>query len=230
MPAVISLASAKGGCSKTTTALALGLELALDGARVVVLDADPNQHAAEFGTTFARTKQVLPERAGFAVTPNITEDNILSEIRTAKAAVDFVIVDLPGVAAKLTLLGLTRSDLVMVPVQPSKMDARDALRTIKDIEQASEMVGREIPFRILLARWPVLNETVVARHTRDELAKKGMPVLATPFMDRTAWKEMVYSGRCPRVVDADSNAVHNLTAITREVLKVLAGKAVEVAA
>ena len=55
-----------------------------------------------------------------------------------------MIVDLPGIAAKLTLLGLTRSDLVIVPVQPSKMDARDALRTIKDIEQASETVGREI--------------------------------------------------------------------------------------
>ena len=69
VPAVISLASAKGGCAKTTTALALGLELALDGARVAVLDADPNQHAAEFGATFARTKQALPEGAGFAVTP-----------------------------------------------------------------------------------------------------------------------------------------------------------------
>jgi chromosome partitioning protein len=230
MPAVVSLASAKGGCGKTTTALALGLELALDGARVAVLDADPNQHAADFGTTFARTKQALPEGAGFAVIPNITEGSILAEIRAAKAAVDFVIVDLPGVAAKLTLLGLTRSDLVIVPVQPSKMDARDALRTIKDIEQASETVGRDIPYRVLLARWPVLNETVVARHTRSELAKKGVPVLATPFMDRTAWKEMIYSGRCPRLVGADSNAAHNLTAVTREVLAVLAGKATEVAA
>ncbi len=230
MPAVISLASAKGGCAKTTTALALGLELALDGTRVAVLDADPNQHAAEFGATFARTEQVLPEGAGFAVIPHITEDNILSEIRTTKATVDFVIVDLPGVAAKLTLLGLTRSDLVIVPVQPSKMDARDALRTIKDIEQASETVGRDIPFRVLLARWPVLNETVVARHTRSELGKKGVPVLITPFMDRTAWKEMIYSGRCPRMVGADSNAAHNLTEITREVLAVLAGKAAEVAA
>ena len=230
MPAVISLASTKGGCSKTTTALALGLELALDGARVVLLDADPNQHAAEFGTTFARTKQALPEGASFAVAPNITEDNILLEIRTAKAVADFVLVDLPGVAAKLTLLGLTRSDLVIVPVQPSKMDARDALRTIKDIEQASETIGRDIPFRILLARWPVLNETVVARHTRAELAKKNLAVLATPFMDRTAWKEMVYSGHCPRVVDADSNAAHNLTAIAREVLAVLAGTGNEAAA
>jgi chromosome partitioning protein len=230
VPAVISLASAKGGCAKTTTALALGLELALDGARVTVLDADPNQHAAEFGATFARTKQALPEGAGFAVASHITEDSILSEIRTARAGADFVIVDLPGIAAKLTLLGLTRSDLVIVPVQPSKMDARDALRTIKDIEQASETVGWEIPYRVLLARWPVLTETVVARHTRGELAKKSVPVLATPFMDRTAWKEMVYSGRCPRVVGADSNAAHNLTAITREVLTVLADRAAEVAA
>jgi chromosome partitioning protein len=230
MPAVVSLASAKGGCAKTTTALALGLELALDGARVALLDADPNQHAAEFGATFARINQALPKGAGFAVMPKITEENILAEIRTAKGASDFVIVDLPGVAAKLTLLGLTRSDLVIVPVQPSKMDARDALRTIKDIEQAAETVGRNISYRVLLARWPVLTETMVARHTRSELAKKGVPVLSTPFMDRTAWKEMIYSGRSPRIIGADSNAAQNLTALTREVLAVLAGKAAEVAA
>src|SRR4051812_7864434 len=115
-------------------------------------------------------------------------------------------------------------------VTQGQTDGWQALRTIKDIEQASETVGREIPYRVLLARWPVLTETVVARHTRGELAKKSVPVLATPFMDRTAWKEMVYSGRCPRVVGADSNAAHNLTAITREVLTVLANRAAEVAA
>jgi chromosome partitioning protein len=48
--AVISIASAKGGCSKTTLAVLLGADLALGhGYRVVVLDSDMNQHASAFG-------------------------------------------------------------------------------------------------------------------------------------------------------------------------------------
>ena len=49
MAAVVSIASAKGGCSKTTLAVGIGVELALDGYTVVVLDADLNQHAIKLG-------------------------------------------------------------------------------------------------------------------------------------------------------------------------------------
>ena len=47
--ATIAVASAKGGCGKTTVALLMGTELALDGYRVALLDCDLNQHATAFG-------------------------------------------------------------------------------------------------------------------------------------------------------------------------------------
>ena len=43
---VFSMASAKGGCGKTSLAILVGMEFALDGAKVVLLDCDLNQHAA----------------------------------------------------------------------------------------------------------------------------------------------------------------------------------------
>jgi chromosome partitioning protein len=43
------MASAKGGCGKTTLAILIGAELALDGYRVALLDCDLNQHASAFG-------------------------------------------------------------------------------------------------------------------------------------------------------------------------------------
>jgi chromosome partitioning protein len=47
--ASISIASAKGGCGKTTVAILLGTELAQDGYKVTLLDCDLNQHATAFG-------------------------------------------------------------------------------------------------------------------------------------------------------------------------------------
>jgi chromosome partitioning protein len=222
---IISLASGKGGCCKTTTALGLGLEFALGGARVALLDADPNQHAADFYAAYQKKKPALPEGASFVLTPKVTEANIFESIRKATDSADYVIIDLPGVASKLTLLGLTRSRLVIIPVQPSKMDARDGLRTAASVTEAEDTVGRSIAMRFLLSRWPVMKETIVARHTRAELTKKGLPVLRTPFMDRVQWKEMTFSGKVPRMTDPDGNAAQNMTAIANEVLEVLASTA-----
>ncbi|MGI4946919.1 MAG: AAA family ATPase, partial [Janthinobacterium lividum] len=43
MSSIISVASGKGGCSKTTTVMLLSANLAADGIRVAVVDADRNQ-------------------------------------------------------------------------------------------------------------------------------------------------------------------------------------------
>jgi chromosome partitioning protein len=64
-----------------------------------------------------KTSALLSLAAAFTAIGGITEANILSGIKAARAAAEYVFVDLPGVSSKLTLLGLARSDLVIVPVQ-----------------------------------------------------------------------------------------------------------------
>jgi len=75
--ATIASASAKGGCGKTTLAILLGTELALEGYTVALLDCDVNQHATAFGKK--------AEVSGFAVVPSVDEGNVLSELRKAEA-------------------------------------------------------------------------------------------------------------------------------------------------
>ncbi len=86
--AVVSIASAKGGVGKSTLAILLGAEFALDGYKVAVLDADLNQHTAAFGL-----KCTLPN---LRVIPDIGEKEILKALREAEAENDIVLVDLPG--------------------------------------------------------------------------------------------------------------------------------------
>jgi len=74
----LSIASAKGGCSKTTLAILLGAELALANQwRVALLDSDLNQHASAFGR-----KANIP---GFTVVSDITEDTVLPVLRRVEA-------------------------------------------------------------------------------------------------------------------------------------------------
>jgi chromosome partitioning protein len=119
--AVVAIASAKGGVSKTTLAVALGCDLALDGLRVTILDCDLNQHASQFG----RKSQL----AGFTVLSNVTEENILAQLRAVRDGVDLVFLDLPGVTSRLNMMALQKSNFVLIPCQASLLDVRDALRT-----------------------------------------------------------------------------------------------------
>jgi chromosome partitioning protein len=129
--AVVSIASAKGGVGKSTLALLLGAELALDGYQVTILDCDLNQHASAFG--------LKAKLHGLTILPDINETGVLKALRTAEEQHDVVLIDLPGGSSTLALKALQRSHFVMVPTQPSLPDARDAMRTIAQIDDAEEL-------------------------------------------------------------------------------------------
>lgn len=221
---VITLASIKGGVGKTSTLLALASEFALNDHRVTVLDADPNGHAGRIGAKMAKRLN----GAAFSAVDGVSEANILARIKQARTEADYVFVDLPGVSSKLTLLGLARSDLVIIPVQASEMDIHDALQTVDNVRQAGEAADRAINACFLLSRWPVSIESRAARETRKRLSAKApdVPVLQTPLMDRTAFKEMSFNGAPPRLADPKGNGAANVAAVGQEVLALIAAREV----
>ena len=103
--ATISIASDKGGVSKTTTALLFASELALNGYKAAVIDADLNQQAVAFGHK--------ANIEGLTVMGEVREDNILALLRKAESENEVVVVDLPGGASTLTLKALHRSHFVL---------------------------------------------------------------------------------------------------------------------
>src|ERR1700757_5119692 len=126
--AVVSIASAKGGCGKSTIAILLGAQYALDGYKVALLDCDLNQHASTFGK-----KAKIPN---FSVVPDIGEKEILKALRDAENDNDIVLVDLPGGSSTLALKSMQRSHFVLVPMRPSLPDARAAMKTVAQIDDA----------------------------------------------------------------------------------------------
>jgi len=151
--ATFTIASAKGGCGKTTLAILLAAELALEGYTVTLLDCDLNQHATAFG---AKAKI-----SGLEITGNVTETNVLAELKKAEAASDLVLIDLPGGSSTLAIKALQRSHFVLVPTQASLMDVRDATKTIAQIDDAEELArspsvapwsGRAFPQALRAAR------------------------------------------------------------------------------
>lgn len=216
--AVVSIASAKGGVGKSTLAILLGAEFALDGYRVTLLDCDLNQHAAAFGN-----KAKLPL---FSVVPNVGEVEVLKALRQAEVDSDVVLIDLPGGSSTLTIKALQRSHLVLVPTPPSLPDARDAIKTVAQVDDAQELARSPIARALVWTRFLHGFESKVARHVRQSLEGEEVPILKTALMERTAYRAIHLTGTVPRQEGAASAASTNISALAQEILVYLqAGEA-----
>ena len=208
--AVVSIASAKGGCGKSTISILLGSEYALNGYRTVVLDCDLNQHSTAYGQ-----KAKLPK---FSVVPDVGEAQILKALREAEAKNDLVIVDLPGGSSTLALKAMQRSHFVLVPMRPSLPDARDAMKTVAQIVDAEELARTPIPRALLWTLFRPGFESRVSRHVRKSLEGEGVPVMKSALMERAAFQAIHLTGRVPRQDDSQGAAAANVTALAAEVM------------
>ena len=192
----IAFISPKGGVGKTTAALLLASEIAR-GARVTVIDADPNHPIQAWD---------LPEN--LSVVANADEDNILDRIEEAAAQTPFVIVDLEGTAAKIVLLAVSQADLVIIPMQGSQLDAEQAGRAIKVLKQHEKMTGRAVPFGVLLTRTSPIIRTRTMGHIQSGLSDAGVPVLSTQLHEREAFRAIFSFQKT--LEDLDEKDVPNL--------------------
>ncbi len=213
--ATVSIASDKGGVSKTTSAILFASELALDGYRVTLIDADLNQQAVAFGRKSAIE--------GLTVVGEVREDNILALLRKAEGESEVVIVDLPGGSSTLALKALHRSHFVLVPSQASLPDIRAAMKTVAQIDDAQELARSSIARAIFWTRVLPGFESRSARHVRESVEGEGqVPILKTALMERAAFREIHITGTVPRQIDAKGNAATNVTAFTAELLERIA--------
>lgn len=208
---VITIASIKGGVGKTTLAILLSTELALEGYRVAMLDCDLNQHGVAFAD-----KADIPQ---FTVVGDVDENNVLPRLREARETNDLVVIDLPGMSSTLALKAYQRSDLVLIPSRTSLPDLRDAIRTNTQVDDAQDLRGSSIARSIVWTCIAAGFESRASRHVREAVEGRGIPVLARGLMDRTAYRELHITGRVPRQVDPRSPPAENVSHLTDEILR-----------
>jgi len=178
---VIVVANPKGGAGKSTATLVIAQTLAQLGASVTILDADPNRPIMEW-------------RGGSSELPldvigDVTESSIIRVIREHRTDRQFVFVDLEGTASRLVSRAITQADLVLIPLQASGVDARQASRAVALIHEEEEALnGRVIPFRVLLTRTSPIIATRIEKEIVTALKGAGLPLMRTRLNERQAYK------------------------------------------
>ncbi|MBP8938376.1 ParA family protein [Shinella sumterensis] len=219
--AVVSFMTTKGGAGKTTGSLLLGTILAEQGASVVMLDADPNQPLVEWAKN-----ATLPPR--MKIVGDMNEDNIQEAIEHYTPEVQFVIIDLEGSANLTAAYVMAESDAILIPLQPSKLDANEAAKTISFIKRQQKNARRELPTRVFWSRMPAAYTTKTARDLGEQFENAGIQFMRTRIIEREAFKGIVNFGQTlNNLTDADvpglDKARENAVAFVGEAIELLRG-------
>jgi len=222
MPTIV-FASSKGGAGKTTAAILLASELASQGLkkniRLTLIDADPNQHSAKWAN-----RAGCPEN--IQLIEHVDEESIIDAIEQGEAQSQFVLIDLEGTASVAVANAISCADLVITLCQGSQDDADEAVKTIKLIKRQARVLGRAIPFSVLMTRTHPAITPRTYKHILKQFEEAGVDLFKTSLIDREAFRAIRSFGGIlkdlpKKEVSGLENAVKNTKAFAAEVIQKL---------
>lgn len=221
MPTIV-MASSKGGCGKSSSALVLATELAQRGVQITVIDADPNKPISRWAKRPSK-----PD--GLTVIDQVTEDTLIDVIEAAERRTPFVIVDLEGTANLMVAQAISRADLVIVPLKGSILDAVEAIKAVRFIQLQERAYRRKIAFTLLFTQTNPAVRSRTLKSIESDMVGQGIPVLSTPLHERDAYRALfsfggTLAGLDPKLVGGLPAAVANARKVLGEVVAKFATK------
>lgn len=153
-----------------------------------VLDADPNQPIVDWRKNGHSTSKI-------DVIGGVTEKNLMETLDGLSH--QFVFIDLEGTASVLVSRSIALADFVIIPVQASAVDVREAskaIRAVRDEERVAQRsnAARRIPYKVLMTRTPAPGAPVssVQRQLESEIKATNIPRFRTSLAERLAFKSV----------------------------------------
>ena len=205
---IVGVLNQKGGVGKTTLSVNLAACLARTGARVLLIDADPQGSALDWAA--ARQGTPLFSVVGF---PRAT---IHKEINQLGQGYDHIIIDGPPRVTDLARSAIMASDIVVIPIQPSPYDIWAAEEVVKLIAEAR--VYKENIKSVFVINRKITN-TAIGRDVREALAAYPVHVLDTSVAQRVVFAEAAAQGQAIFEIDPTGPAVAEIEAVAAELME-----------
>jgi chromosome partitioning protein len=180
---ILSTLNQKGGAGKTTVAIHLAAALTQRGARVLLIDADPQGSALDWSA-------LRSEGAAFAVL-GLPKPVLHREVPKLAGDYEHVIIDGPPQVADITRSAVLASDMVLIPVQPSPLDVWGARAVVELLDEAV-LMRPALKAAFVVSR-KIVN-TAIGRDVAAALAVYRMPVLIASLAQRVGFAEALATG------------------------------------
>jgi len=198
----------KGGVGKSTLSICLAASLARTGARVLLIDADPQGSALDWAA--ARQGRPLFTVVGFP------RPSLHKEIVQIGQGYDHIVIDGPPRVTDLARSAIMASDVVVIPVQPSPYDIWAAEEVVKLIDEAR--IYKENIKSVFVVNRKITN-TAIARDVREALAAYPVHVLQASVTQRVVFAEAAAQGQAIFEIDPNGPAMAEIDAVAAELME-----------
>lgn len=212
---IITIGNCKGGVGKSTTACNLAVAAALDGKRVIIIDADSQKSSLDWRTIRGNNGLDNIQAAG------ITTPTLHKDLQSFRQSHDFIIVDSGGRDSATFRSAIMAADVLIMPVLPSVFDIYATQETLSILRECQAL--KDIEARLFLNQ--LQQNTLMARDAEEalsELAKEAeCAILSTKLYHRTAFKNAVVTGQGVMESDPKGKASSEIKALYHEIMNII---------
>lgn len=206
----IGVLNQKGGVGKTTISVNLAAELARNGDRVLLIDADPQGSTLDWSA--AREEPSL-----FTIV-SYPKDNIHKEIDNIGHGYEHIIIDGPPRVTAVAKSVIMAVDFILIPVQPSPYD-------VWSTNEIVELITDALIFKDTLKAAFVINRkiqnTAIGRDVTELLSTYPFPVIKPYLTQRVIFAEAVAVGKAVYEIDKEKKATSEIEAVTNSLKEIL---------
>jgi chromosome partitioning protein len=182
---VISVIQSKGGAGKTTLLLTMATHMYNDGAKIAILDTDPQKSTFRFCETFEHFDFDYdyieePEKIG----------KVIKELRNA--GYDAIFIDSAGYKSSMVTFITSNSDLVLIPSKADTDNALGAVRTFGLVEATCENMGKSLDAFVVMM--DIDKNTNITKDIVNEFHKGEIPLFKKFVGHATGYKELLTKG------------------------------------
>ncbi|KUG40367.1 cobyrinic acid a,c-diamide synthase [Pseudomonas savastanoi pv. fraxini] len=205
---IIGVLNQKGGVGKTTLSVNIAAALAKGGARVLLIDADPQGSSLDWSA--AREGEPLFSVVG------LPRASIHKEISQVGQGYDHIIIDGPPRVTDLARSAIMASDLVLIPVQPSPYDIWAADEVVKLVQEAT-VYKESLKYAFVVNR--KIANTAIGRDVGEALAAYPVTLLSATITQRVIYAEAAAQGKAIFEISAEGPATNEIEALVTELME-----------
>lgn len=189
MTQVISIVQEKGGAGKTTLLSSLAALMVADGAKVAVIDTDPQRHLEAWAMKEKTPLDWHYEEDDERLIPTV------KALKSAQPTYDAIFIDTAGFKSAMSIYAINAASLVLIPSKANEADAKGAMRTHAHVQSVAESMDKVITSYVVMM--DIDSHTNITQSVIDALDGQGVPRLEAMCGHRTGFKEMTSTGELP---------------------------------